>query len=195
MAEDTAASALLSLWQGKDLANSHSFTSFYPRCPQMLTGQLSTSAGPPLSAGWGRLLKDHPQPVGRSSPSLRRVRVPRVGSLLGTSNSLLPDLKRRMCLLSHHWSFSCSSWEWSPKPAFSLGVGEALCGLSYSLQAPWRWVSWQGKGVRDVQCSIKEISGFTWAKFIKLLLLLKTWVLYKQVSEIQVWLTCWVKQV
>lgn len=108
-----------------------------PRCSLASCIHQSTSAGPQLSAGWGRLLKDHPQPVGRSSPSLRRVRVPRVGSLLGTSNSLLPDLKRRMCLLSHHWSFSCSSWERSPKAAFSLGVGEAFCSLRYSLQAPW----------------------------------------------------------
>lgn len=107
-----------------------------PRCSLASCIHQSISARPPLSAGWGRLLKDHPQPVGRSSPSLRRVRVPRVRSLLETSSSLLSDLRRRMCLLSHHWSFSCSSWEWSPKAAFSLGVGEALCGLRYSLQAP-----------------------------------------------------------
>ena len=99
----------------------------------MLTGQLGPIS-PPVQAHGGQLGEVGSSRTTESAgtPSLRRVRVPLVESLLGTSNFLLPDPKGKMCLLSYHWSFHTSPGA-DPKPALALetqGLSVASVALS-----------------------------------------------------------------
>lgn len=129
----------------------------------MLAGQLG-SVSPPVQAHGGPLGKVGSSRTTESagSLSLRRVRVPLVGPLLGTSSFLPPVPQRKMCLPSCRWP-SRSSPGADPSPS-SLWRQRVFCGLCCSLEAPWLCYTAvrerAGGGGGGVQGSVKEILGF-----------------------------------